>query len=72
MMPNRGHDAGQRISAIIDRAVADMSELTMEREAACVMLACQAIVRIDDNEERRSVAEFAAQSVWVIDDSGGD
>jgi hypothetical protein len=34
-----------------------------------MLMACQAIVRIDDNEKRREVEEFISQLVWDVDDT---
>jgi hypothetical protein len=64
------NDAGFKVRAIIDNALADLFQLGCNsRDAAATMMACQAIARIKDNEERRSVAQFAAELVWDIDDT---
>lgn len=66
-------DKGAKVSAIIDNALSELIELGVETpDAAAVLMACQAIMRIDDNEKCRGVAEFAAESVWDIDDTGGE
>jgi hypothetical protein len=38
-------------------------------DEAASMLACQAILRIEDNEKRRQVEQFAIDSVWDVDDT---
>ena len=70
-MIDRTHDhKGPKVAAIVDDAIADLLLLgTASRDAAAALMACQAIARIEDNEERRSVAHFAAESVWDFDDT---
>jgi hypothetical protein len=66
----RHNDPGAKCRAIIDDAIAELLMLPMEsRDAAASMMACQAIARIEDNEVCRRVAQFAAESVWDIDDT---
>ena len=56
----------------MDDAIAELLLLGMEsRDEAAVMMACQAIVRIEDNEQRRRVEKFAIDSVWDVDDTNG-
>jgi len=71
-MIDRTHDdVGRKVAAIVDDAIADLLLLgTDSRDTAAALMACQAIGRIDDNEERRSVAKFAAESVWDFDGTG--
>jgi hypothetical protein len=71
MTDRRHNDTGLKIGAIVDNALSELIVLGMEsKDAAAVMMAVQAIVRIDDNEKVKEVAEFAAESVWDFDDTG--
>ena len=70
MMDRTHNDVGAKASAIIDDAIAELFMLGMDnRDAAATLMACQAILRIEDNEQRRSVERFASESVWDIDDT---
>jgi hypothetical protein len=72
MIDRTHNDVALKVAAIVDDAIADLLLLgTASRDAAAALMACQAIVRIEDNEECRSVAKFAAESVWDFDDTGG-
>jgi hypothetical protein len=63
-------EAGRKIRAIIDDAIARLLQLPMESwDEAASMLACQAILRIEDNEKRRQVEQFAIDSVWDVDNT---
>ena len=66
---NRTHnDKGHKVSAIVDDAIAELLLLGMEsRDDAAMLMAVQAIVRIEDNEKRREVEQFAINSVWDVD-----
>jgi hypothetical protein len=70
-MIDRTHkDKGQKVRAIVDNAISELLELgTESRDGAAMLMACQAIVRIDDNEKRREVEEFVSQLVWDVDDT---
>ena len=70
-MDDRTHDdPGHKVRAIVDDAIAELLMLPMEsRDDAASMMACQAIVRIEDNEKVKEVARFAAESVWDVDDT---
>lgn len=72
-MEDRTHnDVGKKAAAIIDNAISELLELGFEsRDAAAQMMACQAILRIEDNEKRREVELFAIDSVWDVDDTPG-
>jgi hypothetical protein len=70
MIDRTHNDVGQKVRAIVDNAISELLELgTDSRDSACVLMACQAIIRIDDNEQRRTVEEFAQDSVWDVDDT---
>ena len=60
-MNDRTHnDLGRKVQAIVDDAIAELLLLPMEsRDEAAAMMACQAILRIEDNEIRRGVEQFA-------------
>jgi hypothetical protein len=68
-MTDRTHnDVGFKARAIIDDAIAELFLLGMEsRDAAALLMACQAILRIEDNEQVKTVAKFADESVWDVD-----
>lgn len=70
-MTDRTHtDPGHKVRAIVDDAIAELLLLGMEsRDEAAKMMACQAIMRIEDNEKRREVERFAIDSVWDVDDT---
>ncbi len=70
-MNDRTHnDLNAKVRAIVDDAIAELVLLGVEsRDAAAAMMACQAILRINDNEVRRTVEKFAADSVWDVDDT---
>ena len=66
------NDPNQKVREIVDDAIAELLLLGMRsRDAAAEMLACQAILRIDDNEVCKRVEKFAIESVWDVDDTGG-
>ena len=71
MMIDRHHDdLGHKVRAIVDDAIAELLLLGMEsHNAAAKMMACQAILRIDDNEACKEVVQFARDSVWDVDDT---
>ena len=70
-MTDRMHDdKNAKFRAIVDDAIAELLMLGLEsRDAAAAGMAIQSIIRIDDNEKRREVAKFAAESVWDVDDT---
>lgn len=71
MTTDRTHDdPNHKVRAIVDDAIAELLLLGMKsRNEAAKMMACQAILRIDDNEVCKEVARFAADSVWDEDDT---
>jgi hypothetical protein len=70
MIDRTHNDMGQKVRAIVDNAISELLELgTQSRDDAAMLMACQAIVRIDDNEKRREVEEFVSQLVWDVDDT---
>lgn len=63
---------GHKARAIVDDAIAELLLLGMDsRDGAAKLMACQAILRIEDNEVCREVAQFARESVWDVDDTKG-
>ena len=72
-MIDRNHnDLNHKVRAIVDGAIAELLMLGMDsRDAAAAMMACQAILRIDDNEVCKRVEKFASESVWDVDDTDG-
>lgn len=70
-MEDRTHDdVGQKARAIIDNAIADLFLLGFEsRDQAAQMMACQATLRIEDNETRKLVEQFVQDSIWDVDDT---
>ena len=72
-MSDRNHnDPNQKVRVIVDDAIAELLLLGMRsQDAAAEMLACQAILRIDDNEVCKQVEKFAIESVWDVDDTNG-
>ena len=70
-MEDRTHDdKNAKFRAIVDNAISELIELGLEsRDEAAAGMAIQSIIRIEDNEKRREVAKFAAESVWDIDDT---
>jgi hypothetical protein len=70
-MNDKTHNSiGHKVSAIVDDAIAELLLLGVEsRDAAAAMMACQAILRINDNEVAKTVEQFAIDSVWDIDDT---
>ena len=70
-MTDRTHNSqGHKVSAIIDNALSELIELGVETpDDAAVLMACQAIVRIKDNEKCKEVERFAIDSVWDVDDT---
>jgi hypothetical protein len=70
-MDDRTHDnLGHKVRAIVDDAIADLMLLGMEsRDQAATLMAIQAIVRIEDNEVRKDVEQFALDSIWNVDDT---
>jgi len=73
MIDRTHNDQGAKVSAIIDDALADLFLLegVEGRDEAAVLMACLATLRIEDNEKRREVEQYAAQLVWDVDDTGG-
>jgi tRNA C32,U32 (ribose-2'-O)-methylase TrmJ len=78
-MEDRTHsDVGQKARAIIDDAIAELLLLGMEsRDQAAKMMACQAVLRIEDNDVVKEVEIFVHESIWDVDDTndqagGGD
>jgi hypothetical protein len=71
MIDRTHNDMGQKVRAIVDNAIADLFLLggVQSRDDAAMLMACQAIVRINDNEKRREVEEFVSQLVWDVDDT---
>lgn len=72
VIEDRKHNStGHKVSAIIDDALADLFLLdgVESRDAAAVLMACLATLRIEDNEKRREVERYAAESVWDVDDT---
>ena len=70
-MQDRTHDdVGAKAKAIIDKAIADLFLLGMEtRDAAAMLMACQATLRIKDNEIVKEVLQFVDDSIWDVDDT---
>jgi hypothetical protein len=71
-MMDRTHDhLGPKVSAIVDDAIAELLLLdsSQSRDDAAFLMACQAIVRIDDNEKMKEVGKFADDLVWYVDDT---
>ena len=70
-MIDRTHDKlGFKVAAIVDNAISELLELGTEtRDQAASLMACQALMRIEDNEVRRGVEQFAIDSVWDVDDT---
>ena len=73
-MTDRTHDdLNAKVRAIVDDAIAELLLMGMEsRDEAAKMMACQAILRIDDNEVCKEVVQFAQNSVWDVDDTDDD
>jgi len=75
MTDDRTHnDLGAKVSVIVDNALAELFELggVDSKDAARVLLACQAILRIEDNEQRKKVKQYADSLIWDDDeDTGG-
>jgi hypothetical protein len=72
-MDRTHNDIGAKVSAVIDDAIADLMLIdpTQNRDDACKLMACLATIRIDDNEKRREVEQYASELVWDVDDTGG-
>lgn len=70
-MTDRTHsDMGKKVAAIVDDAISDLLLLGMEsRDAAAMMMACQATLRIEDNEKRRELEKYVSELVWDVDDT---
>jgi hypothetical protein len=70
-MDDRTHDDdGTVVQAIVDGAITSLFLIGMEsRDRAAQLLANMAILRIEDNEIRREVEQFAIESVWDVDDT---
>jgi hypothetical protein len=60
---DRTHDdPNARVRAIVDDAIAELYLIGMEsRSSAASLMAIQAIIRIDDPNDRAAVAKFAAE-----------
>ena len=71
-MTDRTHDdINAKVRAIIDDAIAELFLCGMEsRNEAAKMMACQAVLRIDDNEVVKEVERFVHDSIWDVDDTG--
>jgi hypothetical protein len=71
-MEDRTHDdMNAKVRAIIDDAIAELLMLPMEsRNAAAQLMACQAVLRINDNEVVKEVERFVHESIWDVDDTG--
>lgn len=66
------NDPGAKVSAIVDNAISELFELGRgleEPDAAAFMMACQAAVRIEDNEKMRELEHFVHELVWDVDDT---
>lgn len=61
MSLDRTHgDTNAKARAIVDDAIAELLMLGMvSRSSAAAMMAIQAMCRIEDDEEQRTVADFA-------------
>lgn len=71
-MDRTHNDPGAKVSAIVDDAIPDLLLLGMgSRDAAAFMMACQATLRIEDNEKRRELEKYVSELVWDVDDTGG-
>ena len=72
-MDDRAHsDLNAKVRAIVDDSIADLLLIGMEsKDAAAALMAIQAMIRIDGQEQMASVAEFAA-SLIVDEGEGGD
>jgi hypothetical protein len=73
-MIDRTHNyVALKVAAIVDDAIAELLLLdgVQSRDSAAEIMACLAIARIEDNEVRRGVEQFAIDSVWDVDDTGG-
>jgi hypothetical protein len=70
-MEDRTHgDVGKKVGAIVDNAISELLELGVEsRDRACEMMACQAAIRISDNEIMKEVRQFVDESIWDVDDT---
>ena len=68
-MNDRQHsDPNARVRAIVDDAIAELLLVGLEsRAAAASLMAIQAMIRIDDEAEMASVAEFAASLIPTED-----
>jgi hypothetical protein len=75
-MEDRKHDdTGKKLGAIVDDAIAEILMLGFEnRDRAAMAMACQAALRIQDNEIMKEVERFVHDSIWDVDDTqeGGD
>ncbi len=71
-MKDRAHNKlGAKVTAIVDDAIADLILLggTESRDKACSLMACQAAIRINDNEVMKEVRQFVEESIWDFDDT---
>ncbi len=70
-MTDRTHkEIGAKVSAIVDDAIAELLLLGVEsRDQACSLMACQAAIRINDNEKMKEVRQFVDDSIWDFDDT---
>jgi hypothetical protein len=70
-MDDRTHsDIGLKVRAIVDDAIAELLLLGVEsRDRAAEMMACQAAIRIEDNEIMKGVERFVHDSIWDVDDT---
>ena len=71
-MNDRTHNDDQaKVRAIVDDAIAELLMTGMASRAhAAAGMAIQAMIRIDDEAEMASIAEFAASLIPIHDDDG--
>ena len=71
MEDRRHNEPGKKVAAIVDNAISELLELGLEsRDRACELMACQAAIRIEDNEKMKEVRQFVDELIWDIDDTG--
>jgi hypothetical protein len=70
MIDRTHNDKGQKVRAIVDNAISELLELgTQTRDDAAMLMACQAAIRIDDNEKMKELEKFVHDSTWDYDDT---
>jgi hypothetical protein len=63
-------DLNAKVRATIDDAIAELALVTgMGRDDAAMLMACQATLRINDNEKVKAVRKFVDESIWDVDDT---